>query len=182
MDFRASKKVSFGGKVHYQFLGDNLEKRWKEGMGAPAQQEQVPQSTPPPLNAAVWGWNSFHCVETWLCGIELFSPDIPKTIFMYLFILVSGLGIEPHPPKQLYSHRCCGKEEWGTRVKSHTPTWFWDYWLPGWDKTVYNSLSVFNFWIKTRVRNAHFWCPCPNTTWNVSPVCNTFEEQKLHFV
>lgn len=128
------------------------------------------------------GWNSFHCVETWLYGIELFSPDIPKTIFMYLFILVSELEIAPHPPKQLCSHRCYGKEEWGTRVKAHTPTWFWDYWLPGWDKTVYNSLSVFNFWIKTRVRNAHFWCPYPNTTWNVSPVCNTFEEQKLHFV
>lgn len=74
-------------------------------MGAPAQQEQVPQSTPPQLNAAVWGEKAFTVLKPG-CGIELFSPDIPKTIFIYPFILVSGLGFGPHPPKQLCSHRC----------------------------------------------------------------------------
>lgn len=76
---------------------------------------------------------------------------------------MSGLGFGPHPPKQLCLHRCYGKREWDTRVKAHILTWVWDYWLPGQDKTVYNTLCVFSFQIRTRSRNAYFLMSLP---WN----------------
>lgn len=55
-----------------------LGERGKEGMGAPASPEQVPQSTlsPRPLS----GLQKLHCVETWL---EVLSDSIQTSQRQY---------------------------------------------------------------------------------------------------